>query len=160
MRSVRLDLLVADRVVDDVYATLADFARYPEFSSAVRSVSVAHVDDTTTVSSWEVNFRNGILRWVEEDTFEPAAHRIDFHQLEGDVAEFDGSWQCTQVGPDVRVTFAADVDLGIPTLADALEPIAVRTLVANTIAIVSGLLGDVAVLDAPSDLSSAAAAGR
>jgi hypothetical protein len=31
--------------------------------------------------------------------------------------------------------------MGIPSLADALEPIAVRTLVDNTVSIVRGLVG-------------------
>jgi ribosome-associated toxin RatA of RatAB toxin-antitoxin module len=142
MRSIRLVLTVPSRTVDDVYATIADFARYPQFSEAVRSVSVAAGVAGSVVSSWEVNFRNGILRWVEEDTFDPARHHIEFRQLEGDIAAFDGNWSCVTSGPDVTVTFAARVDLGIPSLADALEPIAVRTLVANTVAIVTGLLGD------------------
>jgi hypothetical protein len=37
--------------------------------------------------------------------------------------------------------------MGIPSLADALEPIAVRALVDNTAAIVSGLFGGRAHLD-------------
>jgi len=37
--------------------------------------------------------------------------------------------------------FAARLDMGIPSLADALEPIAVRTLTGNIVAIVRGLTG-------------------
>ena len=70
--------------------------------------------------------------------------RIDFRQIEGDVAVFDGSWTCTDTADGTRITFAARLDMGIPSLADALEPIAVRTLVDNTVAIVSGLLGTTA----------------
>jgi ribosome-associated toxin RatA of RatAB toxin-antitoxin module len=142
VRSVQLDLTIPSRSAVDVYATLADFARYPEFSPAVRSVTVTDVGDQTTVSRWEVTFRAGLLRWVEEDRFNPAMQRIDFHQIEGDVAIFDGSWTCTDTTDGTRITFAARLDMGIPSLADALEPIAVRTLVDNTVAIVSGLLGD------------------
>jgi ribosome-associated toxin RatA of RatAB toxin-antitoxin module len=148
MRAVRIDFTIPDRPVADVYATIADFARYPTFSPAVRSVSVSPVDTDTTISSWEVNFRNGILRWVEEDLLDPVAHRITFRQLEGDVAAFDGSWAAAADGADTALSFEARVDLGIPTLADALEPIAVRTLVANTVAIVTGLLGETVRVDA------------
>jgi ribosome-associated toxin RatA of RatAB toxin-antitoxin module len=142
VRSVQLDLTVPSRAAVDVYATLADFARYPEFSPAVRSVTVTESGDQTTVSRWEVTFRAGLLRWVEEDTFHPDVQRIDFHQIEGDVAVFDGSWTCTDTVDGTRITFAARLDMGIPSLADALEPIAMRTLVDNTVAIVSGLLGE------------------
>jgi ribosome-associated toxin RatA of RatAB toxin-antitoxin module len=127
VRSVQLDLTVPSRSAVDVYATLADFARYPEFSPAVRSVTVTEA---------------GLLRWVEEDKFHPEMRRIDFRQIEGDVAVFDGSWTCTDTVDGTRITFAARLDMGIPSLADALEPIAVRTLVDNTVAIVSGLLGE------------------
>ena len=148
MRSVQLDLTVPSPCAVDVYATLADFARYPEFSPAVRSVTVTDIGDQTTVSRWEVTFRAGLLRWVEEDRFDPAMQRIEFHQLEGDVAVFDGSWTCTDTTDGVQITFAARLDMGIPSLADALEPIAVRTLIDNTVAIVCGLLGDGVRVDA------------
>jgi hypothetical protein len=93
------------------------------------------------VSQWEVTFRAGLLRWTEEDTFDPGALTITFHQLEGDIAVFDGSWQCVDAAQGSEVVFSACLDLGIPSLADALEPIAVRTLVANIISIVRGLVG-------------------
>jgi ribosome-associated toxin RatA of RatAB toxin-antitoxin module len=151
MRSVHITFTVPARSLDEVYATLADFEQYPRLSPAVREVSVVDVDADTTMSRWEVNFRNGILRWTEEDTFDRAHHRIDFRQLDGDIAAFDGSWSCTNVGDQVTVEFAARVDLGIPSLADALEPIATRTLIANTIAIVTGLFGPTVQVDATGD---------
>ena len=141
MRSVRLRLQVPHKSANDVYATLADFERYPELSDAVRSVAITEVSDNVTVSRWEVTFRAGLLRWTEEDTFDPGALTITFHQLEGDIAVFDGSWQCVDAAQGSEVVFSACLDLGIPSLADALEPIAVRTLVANIISIVRGLVG-------------------
>jgi ribosome-associated toxin RatA of RatAB toxin-antitoxin module len=142
MRSIRLQLTLPGRRAAAAYSTLADLGRYPEFSPAVRSVAVSGTSATTSVSQWEVNFRRGVLRWVEEDTFDADRHQIHFRQLEGDVAVFDGSWSCVDDGADTVVTFAARLDMGIPSLADALEPIAVRTVIDNTIAIVSGLFGD------------------
>ena len=141
MRTVFLRLHVPDKPASDVYQTLADFERYPELSDAVRSVAVTKVSENLTVSQWEVTFRAGLLRWTEEDTFDPGALTITFHQLEGDIAVFDGSWQCVDAAQGSEVVFSACLDLGIPSLADALEPIAVRTLVANIISIVRGLVG-------------------
>jgi ribosome-associated toxin RatA of RatAB toxin-antitoxin module len=146
VRTVHLRLAVAGRSVADVYDTLADFARYPELSEAVQQVTVTGVADNVTISRWEVTFRAGLLRWVEEDTFDRAAGTITFRQLEGDVALFDGRWQCTQTADGTDIAFDARLDMGIPSLADALEPIAARTLVDNTVSIVSGLFGDVALV--------------
>jgi ribosome-associated toxin RatA of RatAB toxin-antitoxin module len=141
MRSVSLRLHVPDMPASQVYATLADFERYPELCEGVKSVAVTGVSENRTVSAWEVAFRAGLLRWTEEDTFDPAALSITFRQLEGDVAVFDGSWQCVDAAQGSEVVFAARLDMGIPSLADALEPIAARTLIDNIAAIVRGLVG-------------------
>jgi ribosome-associated toxin RatA of RatAB toxin-antitoxin module len=141
MRTVRLRLHVPGKPASDVYQTLADFERYPELADAVRSVAVTEVSENRTVSAWEVTFRAGLLRWTEEDTFDPAALSITFHQLEGDAAVFDGSWECADAAQGSEIVFSARLDMGIPSLADALEPIAVRTMTDNIVAIVRGLVG-------------------
>ena len=141
MRTVLLRLHVPDKPASEVYQTLADFERYPQLCDAVRSVAVTQVAENVTVSDWEVTFRAGLLRWTEQDTFDPGALSITFRQLEGDVAVFDGSWRCVDAAQGSEVLFSADLDLGIPSLADALEPIAARTLIANIISIVRGLVG-------------------
>jgi ribosome-associated toxin RatA of RatAB toxin-antitoxin module len=132
---------VPHKSANDVYATLADFERYPELSDAVRSVAITEVSDNVTVSRWEVTFRAGLLRWTEEDTFDPDALSITFRQLDGDIAVFDGSWRCSDAAQGSEIVFAARLDMGIPSLADALEPIAVRTMTDNIVAIVRGLVG-------------------
>src|SRR6478736_6692065 len=94
MRSVKLTMHVAGVSAAAAFRTLADFDRYPEQTDAVRSVTVTRSDATTTVSQWEVNFRSGILRWTEQDTFDIERCRIDFCQIQGDVDTFEGSWAC------------------------------------------------------------------
>ena len=144
MRTVRLQLHVPHKPASEVYAALADFGRYPELCDAVRNVAVTEVSENRTVSSWEVTFRAGLLRWTEEDTFDPGALSITFRQTEGDIAVFDGSWQCLDnvpSAPGSEIVFAARLDMGIPSLADALEPIAVRALTDNIVSIVRGLVG-------------------
>jgi uncharacterized membrane protein len=150
MRIVELVIEVPGRTATEAYDALADFERYPDLAEAVNSVEVTRVADDRTRSAWEVKFRNGLLRWVEEDTFDPAARTITFRQLEGDVAVFDGSWRCldgVDGAANARIAFRARIDMGIPSLADALEPIAARTLVDNTVDIVSGLLDGAALLE-------------
>ena len=141
MRTVHLRLYVPDKPASDVYQTLADFERYPQLCDAVRSVAVTQVSGNVTVSHWEVTFRAGLLRWTEQDTFDPGALSITFRQLEGDAAIFDGSWQCLDAATGSEIMFSARLDMGIPSLADALEPIAVRTLTDNIVSIVRGLVG-------------------
>jgi ribosome-associated toxin RatA of RatAB toxin-antitoxin module len=148
MRTVLLRLHVPDKPASEVYQTLADFERYPELSDAVQSVAVTEVSENHTVSHWEVTFRAGLLRWTEEDTFDPAALSITFRQLDGDIAVFEGSWHCVDtVMPGTEIAFDARLDMGIPSLADALEPIAARTLVDNIVSIVRGLVGDAELVE-------------
>jgi len=154
MRTVRLRLHVPHKSASDVYATLADFERYPLLCEAVQSVTVTDMSEHHTVSQWEVTFRAGLLRWTEEDTFDPSALTITFHQLEGDIAVFDGSWQCVDTAHGSEVLFVATLDMGIPSLADALEPIAARTLTDNIVSIVRGLVGDAELAD--SDIAAPA----
>lgn len=141
MRIVSLTVLVADRSAGEAFASIADFASYPAHSAAVRSVVVTEARGRQH-STWEVAFRNGLLRWTEEDTLSPDTGTIVFKQTEGDVDQFEGSWE---VGPTADggacVRFAARIDMGIPMLADVLEPIASRTLLDNTMAILHGLFG-------------------
>jgi ribosome-associated toxin RatA of RatAB toxin-antitoxin module len=141
MRTIRLRLHVPHKPASEVYATLTDFERYPALCEAVQNVAITERSENFTVSQWEITFRAGLLRWTEEDTFDPGALAITFRQLEGDIAVFDGSWQCVDAAQGSEVLFSARLDLGIPSLADALEPIAARTLVANIISIVRGLAG-------------------
>jgi ribosome-associated toxin RatA of RatAB toxin-antitoxin module len=142
MRTVRLRLHVPHKSASDVYTTLASFELYPTLCDAVQNVIVTKVSGNVTVSQWEVTFRAGLLCWTEEDTFDPGTLTIAFRQLEGDIAVFDGSWQCVEAAQGSEVLFFARLDLGIPSLADALEPIAVRTLIANIVSIVRGLVGN------------------
>jgi ribosome-associated toxin RatA of RatAB toxin-antitoxin module len=141
MRIVRIRLHAPGKPPDDVYATLAEFERYPELCDAVQSVAVTEASGNRTVSRWEVTFRAGLLRWTEEDTFDPVARTITFRQLEGDIAVFDGSWECVGASAGTEIVFCARLDMGIPSLADALEPIAARTMIDNIVAIIGGLVG-------------------
>jgi hypothetical protein len=157
MRTVRLRLLVPGMSAKDAYATLSDFDRYPVLSEAVQSVTVTEVAANVTVSTWDVTFRAGLLRWTEEDTFDPEALTISFRQLEGDIAVFEGSWECVEVGAGSEIVFSVRLDMGIPSLADALEPIAVRTLIDNTVSIVQGLVGTTELLATEVEVPTVAA---
>src|SRR6516162_11553190 len=147
MRTVRLRLHVPHESAGDVYATLADFERYPLLCEAVQSVTVTNMSEHLAVSHWEVTFRAGLLRWTEEDTLDPGTLTITFHQIEGDIAVFDGFWRCVDAAHGSEVLFSATLDMGIPSLADALEPIAARTLTDNIVSIVCGLVGGAELAD-------------
>ncbi|MFJ8140035.1 type II toxin-antitoxin system RatA family toxin [Streptomyces sp. NPDC096013] len=135
------------------YRRISDFGRYPELTTTVRAVEVQPPrPDGSVVSAWTVAFRDGLMRWTERDTFSPATLSIAFEQLSGDFERFEGSWACEPHRDGTTVTFRASFDLGIPTLAEILDPVAESTLRANIEKIMQGLLGTVS----PAGLAPAA----
>ena len=142
MPTVHLVLTAPDVDAAECYRRLRDFARYPELTDAVRSVEVdPPAPDGSVRSRWTVLFRNGLLRWSESDTFDDDARTITFRQLTGDFETFDGQWSVRARDRGCEVVFDAHFDLGIPSLAAILDPVAESTLRANILTIVRGLLG-------------------
>lgn len=143
MRHVEVVATVHGLTRAQAFTTMCDFAQYPKHSPAVRSVRVAKVDDRRAVSDWEVSFREGVLRWKEEDVFSPDDFTIRFRQIEGDVDYFAGQWSISETSQGCLIRFACDFDLGIPGLDDILEPIAEQALRDNTRSILKGLIHSV-----------------
>lgn len=144
MPAVAVTAIVPSSRPDEVFAAVADFAAYPRHTDAVRGVVVRPVGEAAE-SDWEVNFRNGVLAWTERDVVDPEERRIAFEQLDGDFAVFAGSWLVRPDGDGSTVTFEASFDLGMPSLAPMIDPIAERALTDNIRAILGGLLGPTVV---------------
>ncbi|MFI6048573.1 type II toxin-antitoxin system RatA family toxin [Streptomyces violascens] len=128
MRSTQLKVRVEAVCPSAAYDRIKDYARYPELTPVVKAVTVREVADDELHSDWEVYFRNGILRWTETDRLDESRMRITFRQLEGDFAEFTGTWSVTPDGEGCLVDFTAEFDFGIPSLAGILDPVAARVL--------------------------------
>ncbi|PKW11914.1 Ribosome association toxin PasT (RatA) of the RatAB toxin-antitoxin module [Streptomyces sp. 1222.5] len=142
MRSVRLDFQAHGVAAADAYARIRDFARYPDLVDTVRKVTVhPTLDDGSLHSDWEVDFRNGVLAWSEEDVFDDGALSISFRQLHGDFEAFDGAWSVEGSGDGARVAFTAGFDFGLPTLANIVDPVAERVLRETIEHILRALLG-------------------
>lgn len=149
MRRVRLEALVPRADARTVFDRISDFPRYADYTDAVREVRIDRADGELVSSTWSVNFRNGVLCWSERDRIDADGLHIAFEQIDGDYDRFDGSWQVVQTGGDVAVVFVAEFDLGMPSLAAIIDPIAERALRENMEAILRGLLGEEIVFLAP-----------
>ncbi|MFJ4785219.1 type II toxin-antitoxin system RatA family toxin [Streptomyces sp. NPDC088794] len=144
MRSVELDYSGDGLTPRQAYDRIRDFARYPDLVDVVRSVTVRPSEAASAVlSDWEVDFRNGVLAWSEEDVFDDAALRIEFRQTEGDFESFEGRWEVTPTARDgARVRFTAAFDFGLPSLAGIIDPVAERVLRETIEDILRALLDD------------------
>jgi ribosome-associated toxin RatA of RatAB toxin-antitoxin module len=123
------------------FDTLADFRHYADLVDVVRSVELDRPANGPAYSTWVVEFRNGLLRWTEEDWFRRDQLRLDFMQIEGDFEEFYGGWVLEPTPDGVKAALIADFDFGVPSLASIVEPVAERVLTDVTQLILLGLFG-------------------
>jgi ribosome-associated toxin RatA of RatAB toxin-antitoxin module len=158
MRNVKLSARVAADT-GPCFERIRDFARYPELVNVIRAVTVYPPDlDGTERSDWEVYFRNGILRWSEQDALDRADLRIKFRQIDGDFDYFAGHWAIAWDPGDGSdgsgaesciVTFESDFDFGIPSLAGILDPVAERVFKETIARVLTGLFGEIEVIGDP-----------
>jgi ribosome-associated toxin RatA of RatAB toxin-antitoxin module len=128
---------------DTVFARLSDFEALADHADVIRSITVTDLDGLTRTSAWEVDFYGGVLRWTERDDCDVAARRITFEQMSGDLAEFYGSWHVEpdSFGHGAQIRFDSDFDLGMPFIADVLDPIVIDGFTDTVTRLIRGLFG-------------------
>lgn len=139
MQEVNIQAHIPHACADEVFAVISDFSNYVELCESVRNITINKVSDQVSFTSWEVNFHSGILKWQERDTFDAETREIHFEQLAGDVDHFSGTWQVLPDGKDSIITFKSRFDLGLPMLADMLDPVAKTAIRDNINSIITGL---------------------
>lgn len=129
MRRVELDAVVVATDPATVLENVVRFERYPELTPHVRSTVVHRApSDPDGTSGWELDFRNGVLRWTERDLLLRNRNRVEFEQVDGDFETFSGHWDLAADGADCTVAFRCGFDFGIDSLAGILDPIAERVI--------------------------------
>lgn len=128
---------------NDVYKKIGNFKNYNKYVDIVRSISVENIDQNTSISSWEIEFENGILRWKERDVFEDKDKVIFFEMIEGDIEKFNGYWKIIKNKSGCQILFFADYDLGINMLNDILDSIAGNLLLDTIKSILIGLFENI-----------------
>lgn len=141
MGRVHMRMLVRGGEAKGTFAKICNFESYPQLTDAVQRVTLTVSEGGHAVSDWEVLFRNGRLRWSEEDDFDPERLTIRFRQLEGDFESFGGIWSVDEDRAGCAVSLQAEFDLGMPTLAEMLDPVAESALRENVVRIVEGVVG-------------------
>lgn len=129
MPVVDTTLKISNVSIQRVWEVLCDFERYPDLMDDV--IDVKCVNGDIFKSSWKVLLNGSELTWEEVDTFEPYK-RIVFDQIEGDLEVYKGEWRLEKDGNDINVTLVIEFDLGIPSLADMLNPIGIKAIKSNS----------------------------
>ncbi|MCG8296409.1 SRPBCC family protein [Pseudomonas entomophila] len=147
MKEVSLNAYVPSQSAEQVYAAISNFSLYPQLCESVRNIEIESIDDNQVLSNWEVNFHSGILKWQERDVFDPANLHIHFRQTAGDIDHFSGYWQVSEAPEGASIAFHSCFDLGMPMLADMLDPVARQAIRDNISAIINGLFPNSQIKD-------------
>jgi ribosome-associated toxin RatA of RatAB toxin-antitoxin module len=134
---VTLDI---DAPPERVWEAVLDIERYPDSMENVRSVEILEMSDTEQRSAWSIVLKGSILEWEERDLIDVETMTMSFQQLSGDLSSFDGYWRVSSRGDGLATArFAVNFEIGIPLLAEMLNPVAARSLDENCREMLSGV---------------------
>jgi ribosome-associated toxin RatA of RatAB toxin-antitoxin module len=125
----------------EAWSTVIDVESYPECMDVVRSVEIlADLGGNRRRTGWSVLLRGSVLEWVEQEYLDHDAMVITFEQQSGDLEQFSGGWSVRPAAVDrCEVTLHVEFDIGIPLLADMLNPVAEGALRDSAKAMLLGL---------------------
>lgn len=128
-----------------VWAVVNDVEAYPGLMEHVLSLKVLERGPNYRHTAWEVDLRGCIMHWVEREEIDAARYRIDYHQIEGDLAEFDGYWQLEPLtDATCRAVLSVRFDIGIPMLSEMINPIAERAIRDNSLKMLMSIASEAA----------------
>ncbi|WP_406192829.1 SRPBCC family protein [Kitasatospora sp. NBC_01560] len=123
------------------WPAVVDVELYPTCMDSVESVvTLDRPDPLHRTTRWSVHLEESVLRWTQQEVIDPVDRSFDFHQISGDLEEFTGRWSVRPApGGHSTVSLHVDFDIGIPLLADMLNPIAADALRENAAQMLAAL---------------------
>jgi ribosome-associated toxin RatA of RatAB toxin-antitoxin module len=109
---------------------LMDIESYPSWMSSVQSVAIS-VSQGRQVSHWRVSARGHLLDWTAQDHFDHSGMFYRFSLIEGDFDILEGIWSVVDAEKGCQLEFEMAFDIGIPVLANTLNPILEEVLSDN-----------------------------
>ncbi|HEY7147277.1 MAG TPA: SRPBCC family protein [Streptosporangiaceae bacterium] len=132
MPQVRVELAI-EADIDTVWETVCGVEAYPAYMENVRTVTIVHRAGQQRTTSWSVLLKGSILEWTEREQIDDDRRRIEFCQVDGDLDRFEGYWQVSRGGAgETQVVLDIDFEIGLPLLAQMLDPVASRALRDNS----------------------------
>jgi len=124
----------------DAWNLILDIEAYPHLMEHVHSVHILEQGPGYRLSEWEVNLKGCVMRWVEREEADEEKLRINYRQIKGEMAAFEGYWQLEPLNDrTTKVTLAVQFDIGIPLMSDMLNPVAERALRDNSLRVLRSL---------------------
>jgi ribosome-associated toxin RatA of RatAB toxin-antitoxin module len=142
MRTVAVTARAPRLTPDDAFTRISDMGRYPDVCPEVRTVELGKDPEGHATSTWSVEFRDGILEWTERDVIDHEDRSLTFELVDGDLDHFAGQWRVSETEGATVVTFSAELDLGMASLAEIVDPMAQRSLEDSLATILRSVLGE------------------
>lgn len=119
---------------DECFATILDFERYPEWSSAVASARIVArgKEGIGRVVEFIIDMKIRTVRYVLEYSYKkPTA--LDWHSVEGDVESIEGRYRFRKLGPSLtEATCRQEIQLGF-WMPGPLRRLAERTALKQSV---------------------------
>jgi len=112
----------------EVYRVAKDIEKFPEFMPDVQSIRILDRTGPRLTVEWVGLMQGRKIRWVEEETWDDAAHRSTFRLVEGDFTKFEGSWSFAAAPEGTEAVLVLDYEMELP-LAGALLSSLLKVLV-------------------------------
>lgn len=119
--------------IDEVWALICDVRAYPRLMEPVRALDVVDDNGDQITTAWEIELKGSILKWTEHEQRDAENYTISYHQLDGDLQEFDGFWRLRALSATTtEATLLVRFEIGIPMLREMLNPVAERAIRKNS----------------------------
>ena len=139
--------------VEPLWDVIADVEAYPRLMSHVRSLKIVEEGEGYRITDWEIDCKGFIMRWTEREESDRAKLRVDYRQIRGDMEVFEGFWQLRDLGGGrSEVTLSVHFEIGVPMLAEMLNPVAERAIRENSRKMLESIA---AGITAPQDAAAA-----
>ncbi len=114
-----------------VWESVSAFDKYPASMPDVLSVIFLERTEFFALTTWTILLNGSELSWTEKEVFTPF-ESITFDSVDGDLELFRGEWSIKEISDGLTVSLEIEFDLGIPSLADVLNPIGVQAIQTNS----------------------------
>jgi ribosome-associated toxin RatA of RatAB toxin-antitoxin module len=120
--------------IDVVWRTVADTDSYAAYMENVLSAKITSDDGAgNRLSSWSILLKGAILQWEEREEVDHENRQLRFWQTDGDMETLEGYWHVRPVDDEVvSVRLFITFRIGIPLLADMLDPLARQAIHDNS----------------------------
>lgn len=121
--------------IAEVYRIARDVERFPSFMADLQSLTVLErsPDDARTVTEWVGLIREFkmTVKWTQEDRWDDAAYRDDFHMLSGDMDSMSGYWQFVPEGDTTLFVSVMEYEYNVPLIGPMVKNLIKKKMTDN-----------------------------